>query len=407
MSRKIKTLLILGTAVCLFLSGAYVVKTPGNSSIEINESLNLPDSFDHAARIDILVDANEFWDRLSTDIAAAEKYAYVQTMSFEADSAGLKLADALLARPGIDRKLMADDYSRYYTSDLFMYSPKNWFNAAIREEISATEELAVNLSANGVQFKWTNPVNPLFTNFAARNHKKIIVIDDHITYLGGINFCDHNFTWHDMMIRFDSRSIAEICRTDFITTWKDSSLFGHMAKGNIAFYLFDGENNIKTFEKLFQLFDQAKDHIYVESAYLTFPFFEKLRQAKQRGVEVTIITPEQNNKDMLKQYILWEAGRSEFNLYLYQPGMNHLKAILIDDQILIAGSCNFDFLNYSVQKEISVVITDPTVINSFREKILIPDMGHSYLHTSEMNSLRGYYHYALLKIADIVMAAIN
>ena len=65
-----------------------------------------------------------------------------------------------------------------------------------------------------------------------------------------------------------------------------------------------------------------------------------------RGVSVTIVTPQINNWGFFSEYARLESTRSEIDLRFYQGRMSHLKAMLIDDQHLIAGSSNFDYLSY-------------------------------------------------------------
>lgn len=52
--------------------------------------------------------------------------------------------------------------------------------------------------------RYPNPLGFLLWNYPPRNHKKIVVIDNTV-YVGGLNFSDHNFSWHDMMVRFHSK----------------------------------------------------------------------------------------------------------------------------------------------------------------------------------------------------------
>ncbi len=57
--------------------------------------------------------------------------------------------------------------------------------------------------------------------------------------------------------------------------------------------------------------------------------------------------------------------------------MSHLKAMLIDDTYLIAGSSNFDYLSYRLYQEIVGIFTDARVIKEFRERVMLPDLANS------------------------------
>src|SRR5207248_9706123 len=106
------------------------------------------------------------------------------------------------------------------------------------------------------------------------------------------------------------------------------------------------------FQRIIVLIVRADESIFVESPYIAFPFYERLREASRRGVDVKVVTPEANNWSYFSNYARLESARSNIDLRLYQPGMTHLKAMLIDDQYLIAGSSNFDYLSYRLYQEV-------------------------------------------------------
>jgi len=76
-------------------------------------------------------------------------------------------------------------------------------------------------------------------------------------------------------------------------------------------------------------------------------------------VTVKIVTPEQNNWRGFANYARLESARSGIDLRLFQGGMSHLKAMLIDGEYLIAGSSNFDYLSYRIHQELLAIITNP------------------------------------------------
>ena len=57
--------------------------------------------------------------------------------------------------------------------------------------------------------------------------------------------------------------------------------------------------------------------------------------------------------------------------------MSHLKAMLIDNQVLIAGSSNFDYLSYRIHQELIAVITNAAVVSDFRRRVMLPDLANA------------------------------
>ncbi|MDD4050651.1 MAG: phosphatidylserine/phosphatidylglycerophosphate/cardiolipin synthase family protein [candidate division Zixibacteria bacterium] len=341
-------------------------------------------------QIDLLVDSGEFWLRLAADIAAARARVYVQTLSFEGDAAGTRLAEAMTASPAADKRIIVDSYTKYVLSDKFLYTPGNLFDSELRRENKATVAMIADLNARNVAVRFVNPVGPMLCRFACRNHKKIIVVDDRISYIGGVNFSDHNFLWHDMMLRIEDGPASDFLANDFLVSWDGGHFGGTVDLGSMRLLSLDGRDNPTAFAPIFELIDSATESIYVQSPYLTFPFCDRLRQARQRGVTVTVVTPEENNKKAMDGYIRWEAARGDFDLWLYPGRMTHLKAMLIDGRRLIAGSSNFDYFSYRFEQETMAVITDPDLISMFVSRVVEPDQAVSRLVENHTAPRSGY-----------------
>jgi cardiolipin synthase len=323
--------------------------------------------------VELLVDFNEFWARLREDIAQAQDSIWIQTFAFEGDSVGQELAAVLIAAPAEDKRVLADSFTRVVLSDRFRYAPSNLFDESLRSEASETERMRCALKAAGVSIKFTNPFGASPRKLLSRNHKKLIVIDDRAAYIGGINFSEHNAAWHDMMLRIDDVRAISFLRNDFQSSWESRDQSASAQFDGIELLLADGRHNGKAFGRIIELIDAARKSIVVESPYVTFPFYERLRAATRRGVAVTIITPDQNNWRFFANYARLESARSGVDLRLFR-GMSHLKAMLIDDEYLVCGSSNFDYLSYRIHQELIAVITIPEVIAEFRARVVLPDL---------------------------------
>jgi cardiolipin synthase len=326
---------------------------------------------------ELLIDFSEFWSRLSADIRSARESVFVQTFAFEGDAVGKQLSAALLSSSAPDRRILADSFTRVVLSDRFRYSPANFFDRELRSEARATAEMFREIKRAGVETRFTNAYGVTPRRLLSRNHKKLIVIDEATAYFGGINFSEHNAAWHDMMLRTDDADAVAFLREDFLSTWTGRDQVGQAQFDGLELFTLDGRTNRAVFQRVLDLIDAARQTIFVESPYITFPFYERLREAARRGVNVQIVTPEQNNWSYFARYARVESARSQIDLRLYQGGMSHLKAMLIDDEFLIAGSSNFDYLSYRLYQEVVGVITAPQVIAEFRERVMLPDLARS------------------------------
>jgi cardiolipin synthase A/B len=325
---------------------------------------------------ELLVNFNEFWTRLRADIANAKHSVFIQTFALEGDAIGKQLSEVLLASPAKDKRILADSFTRIVLSDRLRYAPSNLFDPELKQEARETQLMRGQLQSAGVAIKFTNPYGMSPRKLLSRNHKKLIVIDDRAAYIGGINFSEHNAAWHDMMCRIDDFDGVSFLKKDFLSSWEGHDRFAQTSPESLELLTLDGRENRRAFDRVLKLIDGARHTIFVESPYITFPFYERLRAAAARGVAVQIVTPEQNNWRLFRNYARLESARSGIDLRLYR-GMSHLKAMLIDDEYLIAGSSNFDYLSYRLYQEIIAIFTERRLINDFRERVMLPDLGRA------------------------------
>jgi len=323
----------------------------------------------------LLVDSKEFWGVLREDIQSAQQKIYIQTFSFEGDQAGKSLAEALLSSPAVDKRIIVDDYTKWVISDKYLYSPRNLFNAGLRQEVRETFRMIDELECNGIKVQFTHPAG-LLEKIAVHNHKKVILIDHRIAYIGGINFSEHNFEWHDAMVRIENTAIAEALDADFQSTWAEEKTETSLITSDMELYCLGGISNHELFGRILAMIEGAKEQIYVESPYITFPFLDSVAKAALRGCSVTLITPGPNNYPLLRDYLLWVSARSRIDMRLYHR-MTHLKAMLIDQRYLILGSSNYDFLSYQFHQEIVAIITAPDLISEYLTRVFHEDIRNS------------------------------
>jgi cardiolipin synthase len=133
---------------------------------------------------------------------------------------------------------------------------------------------------------------------------------------------------------------------------------------------------VARFAEIGALIEGARRSITVISPYLTFPATDALAVAARRGVAVQLITPRDNNKRLVRDALLSEAAAAGFDLRL-TPGMSHLKGLLVDDEALVVGSCNFDFVSLGAEEEIVAIVRDTELIAQFRERIVGPALAEA------------------------------
>lgn len=350
--------------------------------------------------IELTVGSGEFWVRAGVDIANAHRRVLIQAMTFEGDAAGQAVAAAIKASPAQDRRVLVDDYTRHVINDRFLSLARD---LSLYAEADATWAMFDALESSGAGLRVTNPVglNPL--RYAKRNHKKLLVIDD-AAWIGGINFSDHNFAWHDMMVRIADPAVADWLASAFDRDWRGEAGSCGAVLGDIDLLSLDGAGNEAWFEPLLSLIEGAQHSIELVSAYPTFPFVDALANAAARGLPVRVYTPQPNNKPVIRDYLLGAARNSHLELHL-TPMMTHAKALLVDGAALVVGSSNFDFVSHRGSAEYLATIRDPKLIADFSERVLLPLRFGAQVPGPQAHSRwRSWKARAGLRIADVLVS---
>jgi cardiolipin synthase A/B len=319
----------------------------------------------------VLIGAREFMESLRQSSLAARKRLLVQAMTFEGDDAGRQLIQLMHESPAPDRRLCIDRYSDVVVNDRFVYPLNYLTDPALRQEVNTARTLLSRARASGIGVYHTNPTSPLLLRYPFRNHRKMAIADETV-YLGGINFSDHNFAWHDMMIRLDDPVLAAQLSEAFDQNTRGLHTDGihHTPTGTL--FLTHRNRNPRIWKEIFACFENARSQILIISPYVTAPLLDVLRTRCRPEVKITIVSPMLNNKSLLKRYLMNESLRGYFDLRLMPGAMTHLKAALLDGETLLAGSSNFDFASYAFEEEVVLAIRDQAVVEEFRKKVAEP-----------------------------------
>ena len=340
-------------------------------------------------KMQLLVDAEEFWPAARADIAAAREHVYVQALTLEADAAGGALAGALLDSPAPDRRVLVDCHSWHVVSDKLRYHPKHMFDSALRAEVRATREMVRGFEKAGIGFQYVNPAGPFLRRAPMRNHKKLVAVDGRVAYIGGINFGDHNFAWHDFMVRIEDPDLATFLSEDFRWTWGGHDHGTSRRFPGLELHVLNGRWNEQQFAVVLDLIATARERIYVQSPYLAPPFSDELARASRRGVHVQIVTPAVNNWRPWQDHILSKAASAPLELRYYTGRMTHMKAMLIDGHTLVMGSANFELWSYHFQQEYLALVTDPALLAAFEERVVRADAARTVPCTETVGRWRG------------------
>lgn len=105
-----------------------------------------------------------------------------------------------------------------------------------------------------------------------------------------------------------------------------------------------------------------------------------IQAARERNVEVKILTPGDNNDQKLtrasSRHLYGSLLKYGIKIYEYEPSMNHTKALMVDDCWVVVGSTNFDYRSFAINDEVNLALLDPRATRRIVENFQ-NDLAHS------------------------------
>lgn len=302
--------------------------------------------------VSIFTDGYEFVSTLLYNIGQAQDHIHLDTYIIEDDPLGNLVADALIdkARQGVEVRLLYDDVGCWRVKDRF-------FN---------------RMKAAGIQVYAFMPVRfPAFTGKVNyRNHRKLCVIDGKVGFIGGMNIAlryvkgTARQTWRDTHLCIRGGAVYAIQRA-FLVDWyfvsrtlvTDRRYYPPVDKtiDNNCLTQIVTSSPVSPWPDIMQgyvrILLQAHRYVYMESPYFlpTEPVLFAMRTAALSGVDVRLIVPRHGDAKLVEwasRSYLMEVIEAGVKVYLYEPGFNHSKILVSDDNLSSCGSTNIDFRSF-------------------------------------------------------------
>ena len=354
--------------------------------IPVIEGCYLP-AFDYTASIngfntvsgnsaELMKDAKDARTRLIADIDAAKDYVHVLYYIWLNDETGNDVGRALIraAQRGVTCRAIADGMGSraMIHSDLW----KEMQHAGVRVAVA---------------LPFRNVIRTLITSrLDLRNHRKITVIDDKITYCGSQNCADPEFRvkpkyapWVDIMLRFEGPVVAQnqlLFASDWMhATGEDFDQFTWNAApqpgGFPAQVMGDGptERAGATPQMFAAAINCTRHELTLSTPYFVpdATVLEALCSAAYRGVALTLIFPEKNDS-----WVVAAASRSYYKkllstgavIYEYSGGLLHSKTLTMDGKVSLIGSSNLDLRSFDLNYENNILLQDDDITDAIRAR---------------------------------------
>jgi cardiolipin synthase len=315
-------------------------------------------------RVKILVNGKVTFEHIIAELEKAEKHIHLEYYIIDDDRIGNEIRRILIrkAQEGLEVRVIYDDIGCWSLSDQYIQSLKN---------------------AGAHVFPFMPVRFPYFTSkINYRNHRKIIVIDGKVGFVGGLNIADRYISgseelgpWRDTHLKIEGEAVYSL-QSVFLLDWyfvskrnlhhqdqyfppveiTERHLIQIVASGPDS----DWSSIMQTF---FSAIATAKSYIYISTPYFlpNESILTALRTASLSGVDVRMLLPEQGDSKLVHwssfSYIgqLLDAG---IRVYLYRKGFTHSKLMMVDDAFCSIGTANMDIRSFDQNFEVNALIYD-------------------------------------------------
>lgn len=325
--------------------------------------------------VEIITDFQTMSDRLIADIEGARHHINMLFFKFEDDAAGRRIADALIRKSeeGVQVRLIYDDAGN-------LMVPRRFYRKLRKHGIQVRGFIRIFL-----------PI--LSRDYNSRNHRKVVVIDGRVGYMGGMNIAQRYAEglkwgiWRDTHMRITGPAVSEL-QTSFLTDWKftkgdepdiDSMYPYNPPSGNTLMQIVTGGPMDKwnvMMQAYMTAIASARHHAYLQSPYFIppEPIMKTLQNAALSGVDVRVMIPYRSDKGVLPPWAsrsyFKEALNAGIRIYLYRKGYMHAKTMTIDDSLVTIGSTNIDFRGFEQDFEINAFMYDESMARQQRDIFL-------------------------------------
>ncbi len=322
--------------------------------------------------IRLLENGEQFFPRVFGCIASAKRDVVLETFILFEDKVGLQLREALVAaaRRGVQVDVTIDGFGSPDLSPQFISS----------------------LGEAGVRVHVFEPGKRLFgkrISLLRRMHRKIVVIDAEVAFVGGINYsADHLADFgpeakQDYSVEIRGPLVAEIDRFTRSALaagmrhqphrqwWRRRKQLGaapqdlrHVGSAECIFVTRDNGDHLNDIERHYRIaIRAARERVIIANAYF-FPGYrliKEMRKAARRGVEVNLILQGMPDMQIVKtaaSMLYHHLIKGGVNVYEYTDRPMHGKVAVADDAWATVGSSNLDPLSLSLNLEANVIIRD-------------------------------------------------
>ena len=384
-----------GIVTMLFLLISLIAQAQSSDSLIVSQMEDVGIHFYQHNDVKLIMSGKQKFDMMFEDIRKAKSSVHLEYFNFRNDSIASLLFDILREKrkEGVEVRALFDGFG----NDSNNQPLKKHHIKSLREDSIDIHEF------DPVRFPWVNHIWP-------RDHRKIVVIDGHIAYTGGMNVADYYIVgteqvgeWCDMHCRIEGPVVNEL-QDIFARIWQKTTkeqllnpkYYRGEEKGNMMVGIANREPN-KTNKIMRQFYiaalDDAQDSVKIINPYFTLtPSVKKaIKRAIKRGVKVDILVSAKSDIPLTPDCVYYNVHKlmkKGANIWLYQPGFHHSKIMMVDDKFCTVGSTNLDARSLRFDYEVNALIVDKKITHELNDMFMRDTQKSVKLTKEEWNKFR-------------------
>ena len=298
-------------------------------------------------RYKFFTNSKESWHAMFEAISIAQKSIYFEMYIFQDDMTDFDFLSLLKekAKNGLKVKIILDSFG----------------------SANLSKKAILELRESGVELFF-------ISHFFHHTHRKILIIDESVAFVGGVNFHQSARNWNDLVVKLKGKIVFYVLKS-FAKAYakcggKDLSILVYKKNKKVILTEMNSwlvEHSPMWKKSSFKKIYQKKISQAEKSIFLVTPYFMPrrwlialLHQAVLRGVRVEVIVPQFTDYyfiDRVNYFFMYKLSRLGVNIYL-EKKMNHAKLMIIDEREGMVGSQNLDYLSFDLNSEVGIFFNE-------------------------------------------------
>jgi len=310
------------------------------------------------------------WEAMFNEILSAERSIYLEMYIFQDDMIDFNFFKLLKEKAinGLVVKVILDSFG----------------------SASLSKKVVSEFKESGVELIF-------MSHFLHRTHRKILIVDERVAFIGGVNFHQSASLWDDLMVQVEGKLVLLINKSF-------AKVYAECGGTDITVLA----NNKKIIKKIMQ--DWLIEHFPIKNKFSLKKIYKKhlakaqkditiitpylmprrwligaLHQAHLRGVNVKILVPKNTDHyfiDRINYFFIHRLSNLGIGFYI-EPKMNHAKIMMIDDKEAIVGSNNLDYLSFELNSEVGIFFKDADALCEIKKIIIEWEKNAVYFNIKE------------------------